>query len=178
MTLWKQTTGHELARQYRAVQGTLNGTPHLVDCKLDFLTKKVEVWKSDGYTFLHFGRSLPSEELGIMLDGRVSAAWKELGRSGKLLAPGWLLPKVVSRGEKWPGSSRETRNFHISALSLYALTPRTPPGKIKLTGELQDAVKKVPQSDMLLLLAQGFQHLHMGISMPVALTGSDGRCIP
>ena len=119
MTLWKQTTGHELARQYRAVQGTLNGTPHLVDCKLDFLTKKVEVWKSDGYTFLHFGRSLPSEELGIMLDGRVSAAWKELGRSGKLLAPGWLLPKVVSRGES--GYVNKSIARYCSRMSLLSL---------------------------------------------------------
>ncbi len=46
-----------------------------------------DVWPADGYTFLHSGRLLPSdgekatrnEGVGIALDERATAAWREAG---------------------------------------------------------------------------------------------------
>lgn len=58
--------------------------------------------------------------------------------------------KVVSRGQRRYGGSRETGNLVIL---VYAPTARAPSGiKMKFMEDLQDAVYKAPQSDVLILL--------------------------
>ena len=91
---------------------------HLVNHKLDLLAKELrrygvavaaiqetkwfgsDVWQAGGYTLLHSGRPLPSDDgpavrnegVDIMLDERATAAHgRKLGRYGKLLVLEWLL---------------------------------------------------------------------------------------
>ena len=113
----------------------------MVDRKLDLLAKELrrygiaiaaiqetkwfgsDVWQSDGYTLLHSGRPLPGDEepgirnegVGIMLDEKASAVWKEAGETWEAVSSrivtAWL--KAVSRGKRRPGGGRETRNSYI-----------------------------------------------------------------
>ena len=78
-----------------------------------------------------------------MLDKKASAAWKEAGEavSSRIVT---ARLKTVSRGKRRP---------YIFVISVYAPTAKAPPGiKGKFLNVLQDAIDKVPQSDVLLLL--------------------------
>ena len=61
--------------------------------------------------------------------------------------------KIVRRGQRRPGGSRETRNTYLSVASVYAPTDKAPPGvKDKFIEELQDVMDRVPPSDILVVL--------------------------
>ena len=155
--------------------------PHLVNRKLDFLARELkrygvsiaaiqetkwygnDVWQANGYTFFHSGRPLPcaeetavrNEGVGIMLDERASAAWREAGEAWEAISSRVVTArlKAMGRGQRRPGGARTTRNSFISVISAYAPTARAPPGiKSKFMEELQDVLDKVPSSDLLLLL--------------------------
>ena len=117
----------------------------------------------NGYTFFHSGRPLPcaeetavrNEGVGIMLDERASAAWREAGEAWEAISSRVVTArlKAMGRGQRRPGGARTTRNSFISVISAYAPTARAPPGiKSKFMEELQDVLDKVPSSDLLLLL--------------------------
>ena len=121
------------------------------------------MWQANGYTFLHSGRPLPcaeetavrNEGVGIMLDERASAAWREAEEAWEAISSRVVTArlKAMGRGQRRPGGARTTRNSFISVISAYAPTARAPPEiKSKFMEELQDVLDKVPSSDLLLLL--------------------------
>ena len=155
--------------------------PHLVDRKLDILVKELkrygvsvagiqetrwygkDVWKSDGFTFLHSGRRLPEEGesavrkegVGILLDDRATAAWKEAGEAWEAVSSRVITArlKAARAGQRRPGGSKETGNIFFPVISVYAPTAKAPPGiKEKFMDDLQDAIDRTPASDILLLL--------------------------
>ena len=122
-----------------------------------------DVWSSDGYTFLHFGQPLPSEEekfmrnegVGIALDETATAAWREAGEVWKAVSSRVIMArlKLTKVGQRWPGGSRKTRSSFLSVVSVYAPTVKAPSGvKQKFVSELQDVLDKIPPSDILVLL--------------------------
>ena len=153
---------------------------HLVDPKLDLLVKELrcygvsvaaiqetkwfgkDVWQADGHTFLHSGRPLPkdgepavrNEGVGILLDERATAAWKEAGEVWNAVSSRVVTArlKLVGAGQRKPGGSREKKNTYLSVVCVYAPTAKAPPGIAqKFTEDLQDTVDKIPTSDVLLL---------------------------
>ena len=60
------------------------------------------VWSSGGYTFLHFGQPLPSEEekfmrnegVGIALDETATAAWREAGEVWKAVSSRVIMARL------------------------------------------------------------------------------------
>lgn len=61
--------------------------------------------------------------------------------------------KLVCGGQRNPGGSREKRNTYVSVVCAYAPTAKAPPGIVqKFMEDLQDAIDKIPTSDVLLLL--------------------------
>ena len=81
-----------------------------------------------GYTFLHSGRPLPvgegpavrKEGVGIALDERATAAWKEAGQVWNAVSSRIVTArlKLTSVGQRRAGGSRETRSTHIYILSV------------------------------------------------------------
>ena len=160
------------------------GVLDAVDRKLDLMMKELkwyrvsvaaiqetkwfgkDVWKAQGYTFLHSGRPLPSDDgsaatamrnegVGIALDGRATAAWDEAGEAWEVVSSRIVTAqlKAASVGQRRPGGSRETRNIYISIVSVYAPTAKAPPTIMqKFMDDLQDTVDKISPSDVLLLL--------------------------
>ncbi len=90
-----------------------------------------DVWAADGYTFLHSGR-LPSDDersarnegVGIALDEKATAAWKEAGEAWEAVCYRIVTArlKIASNGQKRPGGSRETANTYVTVVSVYAPT--------------------------------------------------------
>ena len=124
---------------------------------------RMYTWEAQGYTFLHSGRPLPvgegpavrKEGVGIALDERATAAWKEAGQVWNAVSSRIVTArlKLTSVGQRRAGGSRETRSTHIYIISVYAPTARAPPTiQQKFMEDLQDAVSKAPASDVLLLL--------------------------
>ena len=118
---------------------------------------------NDGFTFLHSGRRLPEEGesavrkegVGILLDDRATAAWKEAGEAWEAVSSRVITArlKAARAGQRRPGGSRETGNIFVSVISVYAPTAKAPPGiKEKFIDDLQDAIDRTPASDILLLL--------------------------
>ena len=61
--------------------------------------------------------------------------------------------RIVCRGQRRPGGSRETRSTYLSMVSVYAPTAKAPPGvKDKFIEELQDILDQVPPNDVLVVL--------------------------
>ena len=154
---------------------------HEVDRKLDFVVKELrrlrisiagiqemkwfgrDIWNADGYTLIHSGRPLLNEDVpqrrnegvGILLDERATQAWKDAGENWKAVSSRVVMArlKVVHRGQRRPGGSRETSNTYLSIVSTYAPTAKAPPGiKTKFVYELQDTLDSVPHNDILILL--------------------------
>ena len=152
-----------------------------VDRKLDLLVKELkcyrvsvagiqeskwfgsDVWAADGYTFLHSGRPLPSEEerfmrnegVGIALDETATAAWRDAGEVWEAVSSRVIMARLKwsSAGQRRPGGSREARSLFLSVVSVYAPTAKARPGvKQQFATEVQDVFDKIPQSDILLLL--------------------------
>ena len=93
---------------------------HLVNHKLDLLAKELrrygvavaaiqetkwfesDVWQAGGYTLLHSGRPVPSDDgpavrnegVGIMLYERATAAWKEAGEVCVMYVCGHVTPRA------------------------------------------------------------------------------------
>ena len=122
-----------------------------------------DVWEAQGYTFLHSGRVLPvgegpavrNEGVGIALDERAAAAWKEAGKVWKAVSSRIIMArlKLISVGQRRAGGSRETKSTYISILSVYAPTAKAPPAtKQKFMEDLQDVVNEIPTSDVMLFL--------------------------
>ena len=122
-----------------------------------------DVWQADRHTFLHSGRPLPkdgepavrNEGVGILLDERATAAWKEAGEVWNAISSRIVTArlKLVGAGQRKPGGSREKKNTYLSVVCVYAPTAKAPPGVAqKFTEDLQDTVDKIPTSDVLLLL--------------------------
>ena len=96
-----------------------------------------------------------NEGVGIALDGRATAAWKEArevwNAVGSCIVTARL--KTTSVGQRRPGGSRETRNIYISIISVYAPTAKAPPTVMqKFMDDLQDTVDKISPLDVLILL--------------------------
>ena len=111
------------------------------------------VWQADGHTFLHFGRPLPKDGepavrnggVGILLDERATAAWKEVGEVWNAISSRIVTArlKLVGAGQRKSGGSREKKNTYHSVVCVYAPTAKAPPGVAqKFTEDLQDTVDK------------------------------------
>ena len=137
-----------------------------------------DVWQADKHTFLHSGRRLPkdgepavrNEGVGILLDERATAAWKEAGEVWNDISSRIVTArlKLVGAGQRKPGGSREKKNTYLSVVCVYAPTAKAPPGVAqKFTEDLQDIVDKIP--DVLLLL--GDLNARVGCSVVVVMCG-------
>ena len=64
-----------------------------------------------------------NEGVGIMLDERASAAWREAGEAWEAISSRVVTArlKAMGRGQRRPGGARTTRNSFISVISAYAL---------------------------------------------------------
>lgn len=93
--------------------------------------------------------------MGILLDKDATAAWRNAGERWEAISSRVVTArlKVLHRGQRRPGGTRETSNTHMSVISVYAPTNKAPPGvKAKLTDELQDALDLVPAEDIVIVL--------------------------
>ena len=121
---------------------------HLVNRKLDLLAKELrrhgvavaaiqetkwfgsDVWQAGGYTLLHSGHPLPSDDepavrnegVGIMLDERATTAWKEAGEVWEAVSSRVVTARLrtTREGQRRPGGPKETRNTYVSVISAYA----------------------------------------------------------
>jgi len=121
---------------------------HFVNRKLDFLVKELkvavagiqetkwfgqDVWDADGYTLLHSGHTLLGDGepllkntgVGIVLDQRATAAWKNAGECWEVVSyqivTAWLQIAQPEHGRR--GGSR-TSGRYLSLLSVYAPTAK------------------------------------------------------
>ena len=119
------------------------------------------MWEAQGYTFLHSGRALlvgegpavRNEGVGIILDERAAAAWKEAGEVWKAVSSCIIIAqlKLIDVGQRRAGGSRGTKSTYISILSVYAPTAKAPPATKQKFMEVH-AVNEIPASDVMLLL--------------------------
>ena len=122
-----------------------------------------DVWEGQGYTFLHYGYVLlvgegpavRNEGVGIALDERAAATWKEAGEVWKAVSSRIIMArlKLISAGQRRAVGSGETKSTYISTLFVYAPTAKAPPAtKQKFMEDLQDVVNEISTSDVMLLL--------------------------
>ena len=122
-----------------------------------------DVWEIDGCTLLHSGRRLPDdgepavrgEGVGIVLDPRAAAAWRESGEVWEAVSSRLVTArfKAVRAGQRRPGGFREKKDIFVSIVSAYAPTAKAPPGiQSSFRGELQSVLDRIPSSDILLLM--------------------------
>ena len=122
-----------------------------------------DVWEADGYTLLHFGRTLPDgdasavrgEGVGILLDPRATTAWRKSGEVWEAVSSrvGTARFKAVRAGQRKPGRSRETKDTYVTAVSAYAPTAKAPPIiHATFRDDLQDVLDKIPPSDIFIIL--------------------------
>ena len=153
----------------------------MVDRKLDLLARELkrygvsiagiqetkwfgnDVWPADGYTFLHSGRPLPSDQeraarnegVGIALDKKATAAWKNAGEVWEAVSSRVVMARLKWAGvvKKKHGRHKRDKDMYVSVICVYAPTAKAPPGiKQKFFAELQDALDKIPESDILVVL--------------------------
>ena len=153
----------------------------MVDRKLDLLARELkrygvsiagiqetkwfgnDVWPADGYTFLHSGRPLPSDQeraarnegVGIALDKKATAAWKNAGEVWEAVSSRVVMARLKWAGvvKKKHGRHKRDKDMYMSVIYVYAPTAKAPPGiKQKFFAELQDALDKIPESDILVVL--------------------------
>ena len=153
----------------------------MVDRKLDLLARELkrygvsiagiqetkwfgnDVWPADGYTFLHSGRPLPSDQeraarnegVGIALDKEATAAWKNAGEVWEAVSSRVVMARLKWAGvmKKKHGRHKRDKDMYVSVICVYAPTAKAPPGiKQKFFAELQDALDKIPESDILVVL--------------------------
>ena len=113
----------------------------------------VDVWPADGYTFLHSGRPLPrdgesaarNEGVGIALNEKATAAWKEAGEAWEAVSSGIVTArlKIASQGQRRPGGSREITSTYVTVVSVYAPTAKAPPGVKQKFSADQDTLDTV-----------------------------------
>ena len=122
-----------------------------------------DVWTAGGYTFLHSGRPLPSDDdnavrnegVGIALDRKATEAWKAAGEKWEAISSRIVVArlKLAGHGQRQPGGSRERSSTFVTVLSVYAPTAKAPPGvKQQFNEELQSSLDKVSPSDILIIL--------------------------
>ena len=123
-----------------------------------------DVWVADGYTLLHSGRPLPSENdravrnegVGNVLDTKATAAWKEAGEKWEAVSSRVVTARLMlsnARQRKPGGRSREAKNKYMTAVSVYVPTVKAPSSvKWKFLADLQDVLDKIPLSDILIML--------------------------
>ena len=95
-----------------------------------------DVWTADGYTFLHSGHPLPSnddnavrnEGVGIALDRKATEAWKAAGEKWEAISSRIVLVrlKLAGRGQRQPGGSRARSSTFVTVISLYSPTTKAP----------------------------------------------------
>lgn len=153
------------------------------DRKLDLMVKEVQrvdidivgvqetkwfgcdVWSAaDGFTFLHSGRNLPQaydekfvrrEGVGILLNRRMTAAWKAAGESWKAVSS-----RVVYTRLRFVDGSRRGRDKFVSIVSAYAPTFKaTPAVKGQFYSDLQSTLDSVPAADHLMVLGDFNAHV-------------------
>ena len=123
----------------------------------------MDVWEAEGYTLLHSGRKLPegegtsmrNEGVGIALDERATAAWRDAGEIWEAVNSSIVTArlKVVIVGQRRADGSREKKNIYMSVISVYAPTAKAPPAIAhKFLDDLQDVVDRVPLTDVLMLM--------------------------
>ena len=96
-----------------------------------------DVWNANGFTLLHSGRTMPDESepqvrnegVGIVLNERATTAWKDAGEIWEAVSSRVVSArlKIVRRGQRRPGGSRETRNTYLSVVSVYVPTAQGSP---------------------------------------------------
>eukprot|EP00117_Sycon_ciliatum_P039014 scpid35652/ scgid3339/ Craniofacial development protein 2; p97 bucentaur protein len=153
-----------------------------IDRKLDFLVAELrrygiaiaaiqetkwfesDVWRADGYTFLHSGRRLPNgdgparrnEGVGIMLNPGMTEAWRRAGEQWTAVSSRLVVArlKLAEAGElRVHGEWQRRNDLYVTVVSAYAPTSKaTAPVKDHFFTDLQRVVDGVPASDVLLLL--------------------------
>ena len=94
-----------------------------------------DVWPAAAnYTLLHSGHPLPGEDevskrnegVGIMMNKFATAAWKEAGEKWDAVSSRIISArlKLVKRGQRQPGGSRETCDVFATIISAYAPTAK------------------------------------------------------
>ena len=99
--------------------------------------------------------AIRNEGVGIALDEKATIAWKDGGEKWCAVSSRIITARlrVMSKGQRKPGGSREVSNIFMTILSVYAPTAKAPPSvKLKFSQDLQDTLNLVPQSDVLVVL--------------------------
>ena len=177
-TLVESSGDERICRKRTAGRGTQNESLGVVDRKLDLVVRELkrfgvsvagiqeskwfgsDVWRAGEYTFLHSGRPLPSdsdratrnEGVGIALDEKASAAWRNAGEQWEAVSS-----RLVTARLRWSWRSaserRKSESVYLTVVCAYAPTAKAPPSiKEKFYTELQDTIDKVPPSDLLIVL--------------------------
>ena len=93
--------------------------------------------------------------MGIALDKRATAAWKEAGEEWEAVSSRivTMRMKLARVGQRRPGGTREPGNIFVTVISVHAPTARAQPGIMqKFMDDMQVTINKVSASDVLLLL--------------------------
>ena len=113
--------------------------------------------------FLHSGRILPADDdiairregVGILLDGRATAAWRAVGEMWTSVSSCIVTArlKFASAGQRLVGGLRRSSHVYLTVVTVYAPTFRAP-GDIakRFYDELQDTLNHLSSSDLLLVL--------------------------
>ena len=96
-----------------------------------------------------------NEGVGILLDGKAAAAWRQGGEVWKAVSSRIVMARLkwIGKGQRRSGGCRENKSVFVTVICVYAPTARaTPAVKAKFSNELQDTLDKLPQSDVLVML--------------------------
>ena len=119
-----------------------------------------DVWQAGTYTLLHSGRPLPSdsdratrnEGVGIVLDEKASAAWRNAGEQWEAVSSRLVTARLQWR-RRSASERKKSERVYLTVLCAYAPTAKAPPSvKEKFFTELQDTIDKVPPTDLLVVL--------------------------
>jgi len=131
-----------------------------------------DIWPIGEWTFLHSGHELPVDSdnivrrngVGILLNGRATAAWRAAGGLWKAVSPRivWARLKLASAGQRLAGGLRRSRDVFMSVVCVYAPTVRAPGDMTRcFYDDLQDVLSGIPPSDLLLM--SGDLNAHVGV---------------
>ena len=122
-----------------------------------------DIWPAGEWTFLHSGRILPADDditirregVGILLDGRATAAWRAAGEMWTAVSSRIVTArlKLASAGQRLVGGLRRSSDVYLTVVSVYAPTFCAPGDIVKhFYDELQDTLNRISSSDLLLVL--------------------------
>ena len=94
------------------------------------------------------------------MNKKATAAWKKVEEVWEALSSRVVMARLkwAGVGKKKHGRHKRDKDAHMSVICVYALTAKTPPGiKQKFFAVLQNALDKIPESDILVVLGTSMQ---------------------